>query len=221
MIWYYNVMVLIGIHPHLLQVRSWAWAMYRQSWTAYPAGRMTLTCPMPTTPLPPTARTHEGQHTKPCAHPPQPFPSQSPSLSFLPLLHPKDAGRKEGCWHTVFHPHHLSNSPQEEEPILSSLTRSPTPCSPPPPLSLLLLAVALRASICHCYIKDCLLHESNWVRGPMRMRRLGWEEVSGFWKRLIRGMKARVFYPSISCDGGTVGVFTVGTAEGACWRNIT
>lgn len=31
--------------------------------------------------------------------------------------------------------------------------------------------------------------------------------------RLITGMKARVFYPSISCDG-TVGVFTVGTAEG-------
>lgn len=31
--------------------------------------------------------------------------------------------------------------------------------------------------------------------------------------RLITGKKARVFYPSISCDG-TVGVFTVGTAEG-------
>lgn len=46
---------------------------------------------------------------------------------------------------------------------------SHTSFSSPPPLSfslsLLLLAVALMASICHCYIQDCLLHESRWEWG--------------------------------------------------------
>lgn len=32
-------------------------------------------------------------------------------------------------------------------------------------------------------------------------------------------MKARVFYPSIYCDG-TVSVFTVGTAEGRMLKNV-
>lgn len=120
---------------------------------------------MPTTVLPPTARTHEDQHTSPCS--PSPFPPQSPSTSLvlLPSAPSQRCGEKEGCRHTVFPPHRLSLSPQREELTLSSL--NPFSCTffSPPSLSFLLLAVALRASICHCYIQDCLLHESKWVRG--------------------------------------------------------
>lgn len=71
---------------YLMQVPNWAWAMYRRSWTAYPAGRRTPTCPMPTTRLPPTARTHEDQHTSPCSPSlfPPPPPPQPSSISLVP-----------------------------------------------------------------------------------------------------------------------------------------
>lgn len=41
----------------------------------------------------------------------------------------------------------------------------PLPFFPQPTPFCLLLAVRLWASICHCYIQDCLLHESKWVWG--------------------------------------------------------
>lgn len=96
-------LVLTCVCPLLMQVRSWAWAMYRRSWTAYPAGRLTQTCPMPTTPQPPTARTHEDQHTSPCSFslPRLHLKHLPPPLSSLPTLSPSTpsqrCGVKEGC----------------------------------------------------------------------------------------------------------------------------
>lgn len=86
----------------LMQVQSWAWGMYRRSLTAYPAERVTQTCPMPTRPLPLMARTHEDQHTSPCSPslPPLFSPPSSSVISHLPhlsslspFLH-KDTGRR-------------------------------------------------------------------------------------------------------------------------------
>lgn len=159
-----------------MQVPSWAWAMYRQSWTAYPAGRPTRTCPMPTRRLPPTARTHEDQHSSPCSPSPHP-PSATSVISHLPCpsslhshppLHHSDAGRKRDvggkggvgtkfCLPLVFHSLlKEKNSPSLHLPLF------PHPLRLPP---LLFLAVSPRASICHCYIQDCLLHESKWGWG--------------------------------------------------------
>lgn len=137
---------------YVIQVRSWAWAMYRRSWTAYPAGRLTRTCPTPMRRLPPTARTHEDQHTSPCSPHPPPLCTSSSSTSVIihhpsslhshPPRHHKDAGRKRDVgWkgrggHTVLpFPLYFTFSPQEEELVLSSPTPFPTSPSPPPPLS--------------------------------------------------------------------------------------
>lgn len=125
--------------------------MYKRSWTAYPAGRLTRTCPMPTRPLPPTARTHEDQHASPCStslllhlsHPP-------PLLPFLPLHSlsapsqrsrgtKREAGEKER-W-TQFLLPVIFHCPQREELALSSPAPFPTnsfhhsTLTPPPPLS--------------------------------------------------------------------------------------
>lgn len=159
-----------------MQVRSWAWAMYRRSWTAYPAGRLTRTCPMPTTPLPPMARTHEHQHTTPC------FPSLPrlhlkhlpPPLSSLPALSPstplhhkgagrkRDVGEKEGWAHSFPSPSSFTLPSRRRTHPLFHYTPSHASFSFLH-LPLLFLVVALRANICHCYIQDCLLHESKWV----------------------------------------------------------
>lgn len=96
-------------------------------------------------------------------------------LSFLPPLSPSTpsqrCGEKEGCRrkrrgeHTVLAPHRLSLSPQGERLTLSPPYRFSHTSFSHPPFSLPFLAVTLRTSICHCYIQDCLLHESKWVWG--------------------------------------------------------
>lgn len=145
--------------------------MYKQSWTAYPVGRLTRTCPMPTRPLPPMAKTHEDQHTSPCStslllhlsHPP-------PLLPFLSLLSPsvpsqrcrgtkREAGEKKMWTHgfcslSYFTLLKEKNSPSLPLLLLLQLILLHHFC-----LSLPFLAVTLRASICHCYIQNCLLHE--------------------------------------------------------------
>lgn len=130
------IYTFVFTYPHLTQVPSWAWAMYRRNWTAYQAGRLTRTCPMPTRPLPPMARTHEDQHTSPFSPllPPS-LPSTSvtlhlpslPSLHSQHLLHHKDVGEKRGSRGEgggvdtqLFLRHPLPLSPQGEELTLSS-----------------------------------------------------------------------------------------------------
>lgn len=71
----------VGLFFPPVQPPSWAWETSRRSWTAYPAGRRTQTCPTPTRRPPPTARTQEGNA------PPPPRPPCSSSLpSFLLLI---------------------------------------------------------------------------------------------------------------------------------------
>lgn len=74
--------IVVWVNP--TQPPNWAWETYRQNWTAYPAERQTLTCPIPTR-RPPTARIHEGtavcpalRHPHPPSHPPCSLPLHSP-----------------------------------------------------------------------------------------------------------------------------------------------
>lgn len=149
--------------------------MYKRSWIAYPVGRLTLTCPMPTRHLPLMARTHEDQHTftllsslpsytSVTRH--LPYPS---SLHSHPPLNHKDVRRKREVWgerrvgHSFSSPSSFTLLKEKNSP---SLPLRLLPCLVfLPLLSLLFLAVTLWASICHCYIQGCLLHESKWLWG--------------------------------------------------------
>lgn len=157
-----------------LQVQSWDWATSRQSWTAYPTGKLTRTCPMPTTPPPPTARTHEEQRT-------------STLLSFYSLLCTSllpstfnlhfiiknavrvGSGGRMGGQILSF----SSLSPRRELAISSPLRLlSPTPRSCPLVLFLVgfffvFSAVTPRTSLCHCYMQVRVCGESG--------DQLGWE----------------------------------------------
>lgn len=156
---------LFYVCMYLLQVPSWAWEMYRRSWTAYPAERWTRTCPVPMRRLLLMARIHEGQHSCPVRLllPPLPPPPRS-SSSFI-ALPPSTLysitkmlgesgmqGGKAGVA-TVL-------------PPCCSWTHNPLsyPFSHNP-LQFLCLANMLRESIFHCYIRDFLLRESRWVWG--------------------------------------------------------
>lgn len=126
-----------------------------------------------------------------------PPPPQSPSTSFaLPpstlalcsitkMQGNKEGSRGKGKVDTLFMLPIIFHSPQGEELALSSPAPSPTTRSPPAPsLSLPFLAVTLRASICHCYIQDCLLHESLMGMGH-QCGCDGWDEKKWEvgWKR--------------------------------------
>lgn len=103
-------------------------------------------------------------------HPTFPSTSVIIPLSFLPPLSPSTPsqrrGEKEGCREEKEGWTHCSaslssfnfSSRRRTHPLFPFPPFFPTPHSPP--ASLLFLAISLRASICHCYIQDCLLHES-------------------------------------------------------------
>lgn len=184
---------------YLMQVRSWAWAMYRRSWTAYQAGRLTRICPMPTTRLPPTARTHEDQHTSPCSPslPPIHFSHFPLPLSFFPPLSPSTpsqrCGEKEGCWgrrrgeHSSRSPSSFTFSSKEKDSPSLHPTPFPTPRSPlpPPPFSLFpsWLLCWGRVFVTVTYKTVCYM-KVNGYGGPMGVWRSGWEEVRGGLKKI-------------------------------------
>lgn len=98
--------------------------MYRQSWTAYPAARLTWTCPMPTRPPPLMDRTHEDHHSSPYSlslTPPLWVTCQfflSPPIFFfiIKMWEQRKMEEKKGLEWTH---HHFSLSSKREEVISS------------------------------------------------------------------------------------------------------
>lgn len=121
---------------------------------------------MPTTPLPLTARTHEDQHTfHPAPYPPSTSLVRPPFTLTLHFMSKMRGERRTRFPLPVIFNSLLKerSSPSLPLPLFPHLVLLSPPLSFS--LSLLLLAVALMASICHCYIQDCLLHESRWEWG--------------------------------------------------------
>lgn len=131
------------------------------------------------------------------SHLPPPLSSLSPLSSSTPSQRCRE---KEGCrgkrgvgtkfcLPLVFHCLlKEKNSPSLHLPLFPHLV-----CLP----SLLFLAVSPRASICHCYIQDCLLHESKWEWGN-QWGCGGWDEKKWTvgWKGLIEEWKwGRFIHP--------------------------